>query len=156
VSSRFVVHEHDAHRLHYDFRLEIKGVLRSWAMPKGPSMDPAVRHLAVQVEDHTVDYIDFEGIIPEGNYGAGAVIVWDEGTFRLLDQGNEKLSFELSGKKLKGAFTLLKFKKSKSGKDWLLIKKKDEFAEPGWTLKTALTQKKRSTLKEKIPPCETS
>jgi bifunctional non-homologous end joining protein LigD len=135
----FVVQKHDATRLHYDFRLELNGVLLSWAVPKGPSINPADKRLAVHVEDHPFDYKDFEGTIPEGNYGAGDVIVWDNGTYthpdaknrkeaeKLLVSGYEKgrLDIELSGKKLRGRFALSRMK---DGKNWLLIKKNDEFA----------------------------
>jgi bifunctional non-homologous end joining protein LigD len=125
---RFVVHKHAARQLHYDLRLEMDGVLRSWAVPKGPSRNPADKRLAVLVEDHPIEYGDFEGRIPEGNYGAGAVIVWDTGmwvpigdTHEGLEQG--KLLFELRGFKLKGKWTLVKIKKAQ--KEWLLIKERD-------------------------------
>ena len=94
---RFVVHEHHATRLHFDFRLELKGVLKSWAIPKGPSMNPAEKRLAVQVEDHSMEYIDFEGIISEGNYGAGEVVIWDQGEFELFEVTEEKISCVLHG-----------------------------------------------------------
>lgn len=161
---RFVVHEHQAKRLHYDFRLEISGVLKSWAIPKGPSMNPADRRLAVMVPDHTLEYIDFEGIIPAGQYGAGPVAVWDNGEFIPLETDDPnhalqegKLSFELKGKKLKGAFTLARMKSfpKNTGKEWLLIKKKDEFAKADYALKTELTPVKLKTLKKRVPPCET-
>lgn len=159
---RFVVHEHRSRRLHYDFRLEIAGVLRSWAVPKGPSMDPADKRLAVMVEDHPLEYIDFEGIIPDGHYGAGPVVVWDTGTFEPLDTDDAeislssgKLSFELKGKKLKGAFALALMKGRGTGRDWLLMKKKDAKERTGYTIKTALTASKLRTLKERVPPCET-
>jgi bifunctional non-homologous end joining protein LigD len=112
--SRFVIHQHDATTLHYDFRLEVDGVLRSWAVPKGPSLDPRQKRLAVQVDDHSLSYADFEGVIDEGAYGAGAVIVWDAGTYRPLD-GERTMSealdaghatFWLEGEKLHGGFTL--------------------------------------------------
>ncbi len=135
MNSRFVVHEHHASHLHFDFRLEMEGVLRSWAVPKGPSMDPAEKRLAVEVEDHPLEYGDFEGRIPEGEYGAGRVVIWDRGTYALLEKGNDKILFSLEGKKLRGAFSLIRLKKSKSGKDWLLIKKKDEHAHAGWELR---------------------
>src|SRR5213594_3524738 len=126
----FVVHMHAARRLHWDLRLEMDGVLRSWAVPKGPSPNPADKRLAVHVEDHPLEYGDFEGIIPDGNYGAGAVIVWDRGVWVPLEdphQGMEKgkLLFELRGYKLHGKWTLVKLKKGE--KEWLLIKEKDGY-----------------------------
>jgi len=123
---RFVVHQHHASRLHFDFRLEMEGVLRSWAIPKGPSMDPAEKRLAVQVEDHPLEYLDFEGTIPEGEYGAGRVLIWDWGTYRLLERKKDKVLFFLEGKKLRGNFVLVRLKRSKTGKNWLLIKQKRE------------------------------
>jgi len=126
----FVVQQHDATTLHYDFRLEVDGVLRSWAVPKGPSMNPADKRLAVEVEDHSIAWGSFEGTIGSG-YGKGAVIVWDRGTY---DNANDvsmaealeagKASFELHGEKLRGGFTLLRTKK-----DWLLIKRRDDTAD---------------------------
>ena len=138
--SRFVVQRHDASRLHYDFRLELGGVLKSWAVPKGPSMNPEDKRLAVMVEDHPVSYIHFEGEIPEGNYGAGTVEVWDKGAFIAVDKDLETISeqqalkdldkgelkFFLKGDKLEGGFVLVRFKKD--DKNWLLIKHKDEYA----------------------------
>ncbi|HET6921792.1 MAG TPA: DNA polymerase ligase N-terminal domain-containing protein, partial [Anaeromyxobacteraceae bacterium] len=133
-TGRFVVQKHAARRLHYDFRLEHDGVLLSWAVPKGPSADPAEKRLAVHVEDHPLEYADFEGVIPEGNYGAGAVIVWDRGSVRFLadpDQGlaKGKLLFDLQGYKLHGEWTLVKTRQDP--KSWLLIKHRDAFADPG-------------------------
>ena len=144
---RFVVQEHDARRLHYDFRLEIDGVLKSWPVPKGPSLDPSEKRLAVMVEDHPLDYGTYEGVIAHGNYGAGEVIVWDAGayspdedgklSFGDRDEANErmrsgleagKLSFTLRGRKLRGSWTLVKT--SRGPKDWLLIKHRDEHADP--------------------------
>ncbi len=160
----FVVHEHKAARLHYDFRLEIDGVLKSWAVPKGPSMSPADKRLAVMVPDHALEYIDFEGIIPEGRYGAGPVVVWDSGEFVPLDTRDPaaalkqgRISFELKGKKLKGAFALALMKglPRGTGKEWLLMKKKDEHASARFTLKTELTPARLRKLKERVPPCET-
>jgi bifunctional non-homologous end joining protein LigD len=152
--SRFVVHEHDASHLHYDFRLELEGVLRSWVIPKGPSMNPSERRLALLVADHPVEYIDFEGIIPQGHYGAGSVVVWDTGSYKLLEQEQGKLSFILNGQKLKGAFSLMRLKGGKKEDEWLLIKKKDEYAVPAWKLERSLTAEKAGQLREKIPPCE--
>lgn len=158
---QFVVHEHKATRLHYDFRLEMGGVLKSWAVPKGPSMNPAEKRLAVMVADHPRIYADFEGIIPEGTYGAGPVVVWDEGTYVPLEgdplRGIEagKLAFELKGKKLKGGFALALMKGRGTGKEWLLMKKKDAHADPNWKLETALTPSKLKRLKVRIPPCDT-
>jgi len=158
---RFVVHEHHASHLHYDFRLEIAGVLKSWAIPKGPSMNPAEKRLAVMVEDHPLEYGDFEGIIPEGNYGAGPVLIWDSGEFKAEgDPENSlakgKLVFTLDGKKLKGDFSLVLMKGRGSGKDWLLIKGKDSFVKEDWKIKEELTPAKKKRLTEKVPPCETS
>jgi bifunctional non-homologous end joining protein LigD len=158
---RFVVHEHHASRLHYDLRLEVAGALASWAVPKGPSMNPADKRLAVRVEDHPMEYRSFEGIIPEGRYGAGAVVIWDEGIFRPLEDpetGLERgrLSFYLEGKKLRGEFSLVLMKGRGSGKDWLLMKKKDEYADPGWRLKQALTPSMLRSLKVRVPPCDTA
>ncbi|QIY92156.1 DNA polymerase ligase N-terminal domain-containing protein [Chryseobacterium gallinarum] len=138
----FVVQRHAATRLHYDFRLEMEGVLKSWAVPKGPSLDPKDKRLAMMVEDHPYDYKDFEGNIPEGNYGAGQVEVWDSGTYEPIEEttnsSDEKellkelregsLKFILHGKKLKGEFALVKMKNSEENA-WLLIKHKDEYAE---------------------------
>ncbi len=125
-----IVHMHDATRLHWDLRLELDGVLKSWAVPKGPSANPADKRLAVKVEDHPLEYGDFEGIIPEGNYGAGTVIVWDRGVWVPLEDVREgfekgKLLFELRGYKLHGRWTLIKLKKTE--KEWLLIKERDEY-----------------------------
>jgi bifunctional non-homologous end joining protein LigD len=137
----FVVQEHDASNLHYDFRLESDGLLKSWAIPKGPSMNPEEKRLAILVEDHPYGYKDFEGAIPEGNYGAGTVMVWDNGTY-ILDNVSDKeeaenkfkadfhkghLSFILNGKKLKGEFALIRLKISQKNA-WLLVKKKDQYA----------------------------
>ena len=144
MSLRFVVHEHDASHFHYDFRLEVGGVLRSWAIPKGPSMDPSEKRLAVQVEDHPLDYIDFEGTIPGGEYGAGTVTVWDHGTYVPLEEKKDELVFSLKGEKLQGGFTLVQLKKGKKGNEWLLIKHRDEHADPGWKLKTSLSRRRRN------------
>ena len=125
---RFVVHEHHARRLHWDLRLEVGGVLRSWAVPKGPPEKPGIRRLAVQTEDHPVDYIDFKGIIPEGNYGAGTVDIWDTGGFELVEEKDDKeLKFILLGKRLNGTYYLLKIKGGKipGDKNWLLFKAKE-------------------------------
>ncbi len=156
MNPRFVVHEHHASRLHFDFRLEMERVLRSWAIPKGPSMNPAEKRLAVMVEDHPLEYSDFEGIIPDGQYGAGPVVIWDNGTYELKEKKADKISFDLKGKKLKGGFTLARLKGRGKGNEWLLIKKKDEHAVDGWKLEVTLTPKKKASLKERVPPCETS
>jgi bifunctional non-homologous end joining protein LigD len=136
---RFVVQEHHASRLHFDFRLEIEGVLKSWAIPKGPSLNPRDRRLAVQVEDHPVAYINFKGHIDEGNYGAGEVYIWDSGRYALAegeDPGpaltSGRLKFRLDGKKLKGEFNLVQMQDRPD--QWLLIKGKDEYADPNWQL----------------------
>lgn len=156
---KFVVHEHHSTHLHYDFRLEIGGVLKSWAIPKGPSMNPSDKRLAVMVEDHPLEYGNFEGIIPEVYYGAGPVLIWDSGVFQSegdpensLKKG--KLTFTLNGKKLKGGFSLILMKGKGSGKDWLLIKAQDAFAQKDWVTKEELSEEKKRKLKKKIPPCE--
>jgi bifunctional non-homologous end joining protein LigD len=155
-SHRFVVQKHLATRLHYDFRLEMEGVLKSWAVPKGPSLDPADKRLAMQVEDHPVSYFNFEGIIPEGNYGAGTVMVWDLGSWEplspqtvngkyvtasdaeasaMLNKGDFKL--RLRGEKLNGDFALIHIKARRpgsKGNEWLLIKKHDKFVVPGFDI----------------------
>ena len=133
----YVIQKHRATNLHYDFRLEWDGTLLSWAVPKGPSLDPAVKRLAMQVEDHPIDYADFEGVIPEGEYGGGTVMLWDKGTWdpevadvdEALQRGD--LKFTLSGKKLKGSWVLVRtrrFGSSSSKASWLLIKHRDEHA----------------------------
>ncbi len=143
----FVVHKHAARSLHYDLRLELRGVLKSWAVPKGPSLDPSLKRLAMLVEDHPLDYKDFEGVIPEGNYGAGSVIVWDRGFYhhpsargrkeseKLLLDGLRKgnMKFVLDGEKLQGEFALVKT--GMDGKSWLLLKKKDRYTIKGDILK---------------------
>ncbi len=120
VGSRFVVHRHQARSLHYDFRLEMEGVLRSWAVPKGVPTEPGIRRLAVQIEDHPIEYIDFAGVIPEGQYGAGTVEIWDKGNIRLDREEPGRLEFTLRGKKLSGDYVLI----HTDSKNWLLIKRK--------------------------------
>jgi bifunctional non-homologous end joining protein LigD len=139
---RFVVQKHRATRLHYDFRLEMEGVLKSWALPKGPSLDPADKRLAMQVEDHPVSYFDFEGIIPAGNYGAGTVMVWDVGTWEPLGNPSETLrkgdlKFSLNGQKLNGEFALVHIKSRRpvsKGTEWLLIKHRDDYVKPAYDI----------------------
>jgi bifunctional non-homologous end joining protein LigD len=153
----FVIQKHEASHLHYDFRLEHKGVLLSWAVPKGPSLNTDDKRLAMMVEDHPIDYMTFEGTIPAGNYGAGTVMVWDLGNYlalgsssvadseKRMSQGLHKgeLKFVLNGEKLKGGFALIKLKndKDKKGNSWLLIKEKDNY-----TKKIDITKKDKSVL----------
>ncbi|HEV7220089.1 MAG: DNA polymerase ligase N-terminal domain-containing protein [Terriglobales bacterium] len=156
AGNRFVIQKHRASHLHYDFRLEMEGVLKSWAVPKGPSLDPADKRLAMQVEDHPVSYFDFEGVIPEGNYGAGTVMVWDVGTWEplspepvngkyvpgtateasaMLKKGDFKI--RLHGKRIKGDFALIHMKGRRPGSkgtEWLLIKKHDDEAVEGYDI----------------------
>ncbi|SFN58938.1 bifunctional non-homologous end joining protein LigD [Chryseobacterium oleae] len=163
----FVIQRHAASRLHYDFRLEMDGVLKSWAVPKGPSLDPKDKRLAMMVEDHPYDYKDFEGNIPEGNYGAGQVEVWDSGTYEPLDKDSKlsdekellkelragSLKFILHGKKLKGEFALVKMKNTEDNA-WLLIKHKDQFEESPYNAEENTSPKSLVTkfLEEKKSP----
>ncbi|MBV9149755.1 MAG: DNA ligase, partial [Candidatus Eremiobacteraeota bacterium] len=154
---RFVIQKHDATRLHYDFRLEADGVLKSWAIPKGPSLNPTDRRLAMHVEDHPLDYRDFEGVIPKGNYGAGEVIVWDKGTYRLAEGtdpareiGRGKIKFVLHGRKMNGEFTLVRIRgRDESGDPWLLFKDKDQYVNPKYDIeRDDRSVKSGKTLKE--------
>ncbi|MEJ2683837.1 MAG: DNA polymerase ligase N-terminal domain-containing protein [Candidatus Sulfobium sp.] len=138
----FVIQKHDARHLHYDLRLEVGGVLKSWAVPKGPSTDPAEKRLSIETEDHPLEYAQFEGVIPEGEYGAGTVMVWDRGTYRnLKKKGDDEVSMErcvndghitvwLDGSKLRGGYSLTRFRKENS-RQWLLVKMNDDGAAPG-------------------------
>ncbi|PWT99888.1 MAG: DNA ligase, partial [Bacteroidetes bacterium] len=158
ASLQFVIQKHQASHLHYDFRLEIRGILKSWAVPKGPSLDPKVKRLAMLVEDHPFDYKDFEGVIPEGNYGAGTVIVWDQGTYAPAEKNgtksdhekiltkqfyNGKMHLTLHGKKIKGNFFLVRAPQ-RGETSWLLIKEKDDFART-----TDITLKNKSVVSNK-------
>lgn len=149
----FVVHEHHSKTLHYDFRLEMDGVLKSWAIPKGPSLSPQDKRLAIMVEDHPLEYGTFEGIIPDAYYGAGPVVIWDSGTYQPVstDMTKGHLEFVLNGRKLKGTFVLTKLRLK--DKEWLLIKKRDDFARPSYKIVPELTEARLRTLKEKAPPC---
>jgi bifunctional non-homologous end joining protein LigD len=138
--SIFVIHEHHASVMHFDLRLEIGGTLKSWSVPKGPTLNPGVRRLAIEVEDHPIQYASFSGRIPEGQYGAGRSLIWDEGTVEFeepnpveaWDRG--RLSFSLKGRKLSGEFSLVEMKGVKGKRQWLLMKKEDEFADPDWKI----------------------
>ena len=141
VRGRFVIHEHHARRLHFDLRLEIGGTGKSWAVPKGPSMDPDDKRLAVAVPDHSLSYFNFEGELAEGTYGAGQVRIWDNGEYETrtdpqaqYDSG--KIEFEFFGKKVRGAFVLVRT--SRYPTNWLLIKREDKYASVDWELKTIL------------------
>jgi bifunctional non-homologous end joining protein LigD len=141
----FVIQKHAARNLHYDLRLELDGVMKSWAVPKGPSLDPAVKRLAMQVEDHPIEYNAFEGIIPKGEYGGGTVMLWDRGTYTYggsdggdpvegLRRGHAKgdFKFVLNGKRLRGSWVLVRTRRDPKGRaQWLLIKHRDEYAKPG-------------------------
>jgi bifunctional non-homologous end joining protein LigD len=159
----FVVQKHRATRMHYDFRLAVDGTLKSWAVPKGPSLNSTDKRLAVQTEDHPLDYAGFEGKIPEGNYGAGTVMVWDRGTFHVegkldalkqLEQG--EIKFNLNGEKLRGSFVLVKLKRSEKGNEWLLIKHKDASEDPAWNIDehdgSAITGRTLEEIAEELPP----
>lgn len=144
ITGRFVIHEHHARRLHFDLRLEIDGTGRSWAVPKGPSMDPEDKRLAVAVPDHSLSYFKFEGQLAEGTYGAGEVRIWDSGKYETMadpqvqyDSG--KIVFTFLGKKVRGEFVLTRM--SGQPNNWLLIKREDKFADIDWQLKTILPAK---------------
>src|SRR5690242_16390498 len=135
---RYYVQRHAATRLHYDFRLELEGVLKSWAVPKGPSLDPADKRLAMQTEDHPLDYGDFEGVIPEKQYGAGEVLLWDQGVWSSEDRDplealrKGRLHFRLDGEKLRGSWVLTRTRSNEDKPAWLLIKRHDEDAREGY------------------------
>jgi bifunctional non-homologous end joining protein LigD len=160
---QFCVQRHNASHLHYDFRLEVGGALKSWAVPKGPTLDPNQKHLAMMVEDHPLEYGGFEGVIPKGNYGAGSVMLWDRGTYELLGQGSaeEQLArgdfkFRLMGEKLSGEFAIVKMKRAAKGNEWLLLKKKDASAQPGWDpeehARSVLTGRTQEEIARELPP----
>src|SRR5437667_1659374 len=167
----FVVQKHAARRLHYDFRLAINGTLKSWAVPKGPSLSASDKRLAVQTEDHPLEYGGFEGKIPEGNYGAGTVMVWDRGTFVVGDDPGKlrgptldalqqlqrgEIKFSLNGEKLRGSFVLVKLKRSEKGNEWLLIKHQDAAEDPKWNIEehdgSVLTGRTIKEIAEEAPP----
>lgn len=157
----FVVHEHLASHHHWDLRLEIGGVLKSWALPRGPSMNPAEKRLAVMVEDHPLEYADYEGIIPEG-YGAGPVAVWDRGSFVVEGDASPeaglasgKLRLHLRGRRLKGTFALIRLARG-GGKNWLFMKVRDPYADDRWTLSSVLTPARIRRLRPRVPPCAAS
>jgi len=163
TSPVFVVQKHAARRLHYDFRLAVDGTLKSWAVPKAPSMNSRDKRLAVQTEDHPLAYGGFEGKIPEGNYGAGTVMVWDRGTFAAegkLDASQQlrkgEIKFSLNGEKLRGSFALVKLKNSEKGNEWLMIKHKDAAEDPAWNVDehdgSVLTGRTLEEIKEESPP----
>lgn len=154
---RFVVHEHQGRQRHFDLRLEIGGALKSWAVPRGPSMNPAERRLAIRVPDHPLAYLAFEGVIPAGEYGAGPVVVWDEGTAAVAGDAaaqlrRGELRFTLHGAQLRGGFALVRLERGE-GREWLLIKRRDAHADPRWRLRSALTASRRRGLVERQPPC---
>jgi bifunctional non-homologous end joining protein LigD len=163
----FLVQKHQATSLHYDFRLEIGGVLVSWAVPKGPSLNPAHKRLAIQTEDHPIEYANFEGIIPEGQYGAGTVMLWDKGTYDTDPDGSAaeqlaqgELKFFLHGKKLQGGFVLirtgLRGASARGQRSWLLIKRQDEYADRSWNVDrydwSVLTGRSLEEIAAGVPP----
>jgi bifunctional non-homologous end joining protein LigD len=163
TENTFVVQKHSATRLHYDFRLAIDGTLKSWAVPKGPSQNPDDKRLAVQTEDHPLDYANFEGNIPAGNYGAGTVMVWDRGTFKVEGKGEAgkqiergEIKFALNGDKLRGSFVIVKLKNSEKGNEWLMIKHKDAAADAAWEIDehdgSVLTGRVLEEIEAEAPP----
>jgi len=163
TGNSFVVQKHAARRLHYDFRLALQGTLKSWAVPKGPSLNPNDKRLAVQTEDHPLDYANFEGNIPEGSYGAGTVMVWDRGTYQVEGKGDGakqlergEIKFALNGEKLRGSFVLVKLKNSEKGNEWLMIKHKDSAVDPNWNIDehdgSVLTGRLLEEIKAQSPP----
>jgi len=163
---RYCVQRHHATRLHYDLRLESGGALKSWAVPKGPTLDPAEKRLAMMVEDHPIDYGGFEGVIPKGNYGAGSVMLWDRGTYEILGDATAEeqiargdFKFLIHGEKINGEFVLAKIKRGEKGNEWLLIKKKDAFAQPGWDpedhARSVLTGRTQQEIAQQLPAVET-
>src|ERR1700730_10789259 len=159
----FVVQKHAARRLHYDFRLAINGTLKSWAVPKGPSLSAADKRLAVQTEDHPLAYAGFEGKIPEGSYGAGTVMGGDHGTFSVIgvpDGGKQiehgEIKFNLNGEKLRGSFVLVKLRHSEKGNEWLMIKHQDSAEDPAWNIDehdgSVLTGRTLNEIAEELPP----
>jgi bifunctional non-homologous end joining protein LigD len=156
-TGRFFIQRHNATRLHYDFRLEIAGTLKSWAIPKGPSLDPGQKHLAASDEDHPISYGDFEGNIPKGEYGGGSVMLWDRGSFELIGEedgleqiGRGDLKFRLHGEKLQGTWALVHMKNRGKGNEWLIIKKKDEAADPSWDIEEHAVSVKTGRTQEEI------
>jgi len=163
AGNSFCVQRHDATRLHYDFRLEVDGTLKSWAVPKGPSLEPLAKHLAMHVEDHPLDYGGFEGNIPKGEYGGGSVMLWDRGSYELLGDApalaqiaRGDFKFRLHGEKLRGEFALVLMKGRGKGNEWLLIKKKDAEAKPGWNIedhaRSVITGRTQQEIAENLPP----
>src|SRR2546421_12320455 len=159
----FVVQKHAARRLHYDFRLQADRALKSWAVPKGPSLNPADKRMAVQTEDHPMSYADFEGIIPPGNYGAGTVMVWDRGRFRVEGQRGAKeqwdhgeIKFRLMGEKLSGSFVLVRMKRDQKQPEWLMIKHQDDAVDPAWNIDdhdgSVLTGRTLDEIAAEVPP----
>jgi bifunctional non-homologous end joining protein LigD len=159
---QYCVQRHHATRLHYDVRLEVDGALKSWAVPKGPTLDPVEKRLAMMVEDHPLEYGGFEGVIPKGNYGGGSVMLWDRGTYEVLEDlpAEQQLArgdfkFRIHGEKLRGDFAIVRMKRGK-GNEWLLLKKKDQFAVPGWDIEdqaySVVSGRTQEEIAQQLPP----